>query len=493
MIIAVDAAKELLFRRRARTNFYDFYARVFEYLNPNIEPKFGWHTGLLCEYAQAVYLGQVRELLVNMPPREAKSLIFSIAFPAWLLGKNPSERILCGSYVQTLTLDLSVKCRRVLESEWYASVFPDTIIAPDQNEKGKYQTTAHGHRTGASVGSGITGQGGHYKILDDPHDPMRANSDKERKEALDWYGSTWASRSDDPKAVREILVMQRLHTDDMTAKWIAEKPNLTKVIIPRVAVERQVITYPISGRVVTRVPGELLNPERVGESELAAQRKSYGTYAFESQQQQEPVPIGGGRIKKDWFKSRYTRLPDKFEQIVQSYDTASKAAQINNPSVCLTFGLASAKWYLVDVWKGRVTSPQLREMVRINSDTWQPTTILIEDKSSGSGLIQDLHADKACKIKPLAIQPHGEKLIRMDNETPKLEAGLVVLPVVDLDLPWLSEFERDLFSFPDCVEWDCIDALSQFLAWGYKPKKSFNFSLSLGDMATQSKWRGDRQ
>ena len=489
-MILVDAAKELRFRRSARAHFFDFYVRVFEYLNPGITPHFGWHTGLLCEYAEAVYLGQVRELLVNMPPREAKSLIFSIALPAWLLGKNPSERILCGSYVQTLTLDLSVKCRRVIESDWYAQVFPETVIAPDQNEKGKYQTTAHGHRTGASVGSGITGQGGHYKILDDPHDPLRANSDKERKEALDWYGSTWASRSDDPKSVREILVMQRLHTEDMTAKWVVEKPDLVKVVIPRIAVERTLITYPLSGQVVVREPGSLLNPERVGLKELAAQKRSYGTYAFEAQQQQEPVPIGGGRIKKDWFKNRYSRLPDTFDQVAQSYDTASKAAQINNPSVCLTFGLSAAKWYLIDAWKGRVTSPQLREMVRINTDTWQPTTILIEDKSSGSGLIQDMMADKECKVKPLAIQPHGEKMIRMDNQTPKLEAGLVVLPGVELQLPWLPDLERDLFSFPDCVEWDAIDALSQFLDWAYKAKKDFNFELSIGSMTAKSRWKG---
>jgi predicted phage terminase large subunit-like protein len=285
--------------------------------------------------------------------------------------------------------------------------------------------------------------------------------------------------------------MQRLHTDDMAAKWIAEKPGLVKVVIPRVAVARQVITYPISGDVVVRESGGLLNPERVGAVELAAQKRSYGTYAFEAQQQQEPVPIGGGRIKKDWFKGRYNRLPDTFEQVVQSYDTASKAAQINNPSVCLTFGLKSAKWYLADVWKGRVTSPQLREMVKINAGTWHPTTILIEDKSSGSGLIQDLQADKDFKIKPLAVQPHGEKMIRMDNQTPKLEAGLVVLPAVELQLPWLPDLERDLFSFPDCVEWDAIDALSQFLDWAYKAKKDFNFSLSLGDTSGKNKWRGD--
>ncbi len=498
--LAAKAALELLKRRKKKqnnetsgdevtaklqehyTNFYNFLLETFKLLNPRAAPFFGWHMGLIAEYVHGLYDGSILSLIVNMPPREYKSGTFSVALPAWLLGRDAGNRILCASYEMTLATALSNRCRRILDSDFYKKIYPATIIAKDQNEKRFYETTKHGHRVAVSVGSNVTGRGGNWKIWDDPHNPKKILSSVERKNSLTWWDETWSTRDDDQNSTREIGVMQRLHIDDMTQHMCDKKPETVVLKLPRVAAERTVITFP-SGKILIRKKGDILNVERVSQKKVNDKKRILGSNGFAAQEQQEPVPLGGGRIKSAWFP-RYKRMPEiiLLDDIVQSYDTAQKDKDINNPSACITFGLLGKQWHIINYWIGWKTYPALEKQMVLLAAMYKPRTILVEDKSTGSSLLQRFKvADNDLPALPVVgYDPtgKGDKVMRMDTNTGMLEAGYVALPDDTLNLPWMSDFTRDIFSFPSPKYWEPIDAMSQFLDWKFNIKKlSYEFTL----------------
>lgn len=488
------AVQELLQRRQnaskrehwldqCRNNFTDFNRFVFQLLNPNAPFFDGWHIDCMAEHVQAVMVGQIKTLIINVPPREWKSGMISVAAPAFLLGRNPSEKVLCSSYESGLATSLSVQCRRVIESDAYAEMFPETILAPDQNEKTKYETTRRGMRMAASVGGSVTGFGGDWKIVDDPHDPRRANSAAELKNAIDWYRETWSSRYNDPTKVREIIIMQRLAQNDLTGHVKNTNPNAVVLKLSREAADRTTIVFPLSKKVWVREKDDVLNAERYPGDTLAEMKIALGEYGYAAQQQQEPVPRGGDRIKDEWFP-RYKALQSQYEQVVMSIDTASKAREINNPSGCLTFGRVGKVWHIIDYWMDRKTYPALLKQVVTLAEKHNPTSIIIEDKSTGTTIIQAF-TDRETQLPRLPVKGFdpsgkGDKVERMDNVTNFLEAGYVLLPAAELQLPWLSKLTRDLFSFPNPEFWEPIDCLSQFLHVEFRNKvfKNFNFSIS---------------
>jgi len=493
-ISRVDAAKALKERREAKKNFRPFLEGAFKRVAGRGKLDFddSWHLGYFAEIGQAVYEGQMRQVAINVPPRELKSFTFSQALPAWILGKEPTWYNLCASYSATLATTMSVKCRRIMALNWYRNMFPDVVFTGDQNAKQKYDTTKGGGRIACSVGGTILGEGGIVRVLDDPHKTEAALSDVQRQSDIDWLYGTWLSREDDPAMTRDILIMQRLHYKDMTNEVVSEL-GWELITLPRVAPRSMTIKFPISGRIIKRKKGELLNPIRYPQSKVDTARKH--SYTYEAQQQQNPRPLGGGRIELDWFP-RFKQLPE-FDEIVQSWDTASKTKEINNPSCCLSFGRKGHIWYLFHMWKDRRAYPKLKRKV-INLFEYQtprPSTVLIEDKSSGTSLIQDLKEEMqgnvvhpiATSIKPM--MPEAEKAIRMETQSIHLENGLLALPderIGDM-YPWLSEVEDLLANFPDCVEWDPIDALSQFLKWQASDRVILAAPTPLG--VGGSKWR----
>lgn len=476
--------KQEKFLAACRTNFAKFNEFCFNVLNPSTKPFFGWHIDYLAEHCEAVILGQIKNLVVNVPPREWKSGMFSIALPAYVLGRSPSEKIACASYTSTLAIDLSVKCRRILEHNDYQVMFPNTIIQKDQNEKSKYETTTHGMRIAVSVAGSMTGFGGNYLLIDDPHDPRRVNSAKELQAAIDWRREVWTSRANNPDDVRHILVMQRLGVKDMTGYMQENYPDATFVVLPRVAQQKTIVVFPLSKQEVTREVGDILNKERFSTEYVQAMPLQFGEYGYAAQQQQQPIPRGGDRIKEDWFPV-YTTLSESYEKVVLSYDTASKAAEINNPSGCLAFGKVGAKWRIIDYWLERKTYPDLLRAVVVHAEKHKPHQIIIEDKSTGTS-IQQAFGDSKLGLPALPITMFdptgkGDKVGRMDNVTSFLEAGYVELPSATLGLPWLAKLKRDLFAFPNCEHWEPIDCLSQFLYLNFRDKLAsltYNFSVS---------------
>ena len=453
-----EAASALLERRAMRGSLSAFTKKVFSTVDPGTPYKHNWHIDAICEYLEACTRREIKRLVINMPPRMMKSICTTVAWPAWLLGNNPSEQIVTASFSASLSLKHSVDSRLVIQQPWYHNTFPRVQLSQDMNLKSEFMTTERGHRIATSVGGTVTGKGGNILIVDDPTDPQRAASKTERERANEWFDQTFSTRINDEKSGVMVIIMQRLHVEDLTGH-VLDKDGWEILNLPMIAEKKEVIDF---GRVkVTRKPGDLLHEERMGKKEIAQKKVDVGSYAFAGQYQQRPVPLEGGIVHIGWFK-RYKTAPAKFTRIIQSWDTASKDKEVNDPSACLTWGETDKGYYLLDVWKDRVEYPKLKKTATNLFLKWLPDVVLIEDKSSGQALIQDLRADEELKMPIIAIMPTADKVTRMSVASPMIEAGNCWLPV---KASWLIDFENEVGNFPNVTHDEQVDGTSQFLSW----------------------------
>lgn len=438
----------------AKHSFQAFAYMVFKTLDGGTTFLPNWHFFLLCEYMRAVAAGDINRMIINMPPRYMKSMLCSVALPAWLLKENPANKIIVASYSQELAITHHIATRAVIESDWYKRQFPHVQLSKDQNTKRKFNTTDGGHRIGVSVGGTLTGEGCDYLIIDDPLNPKQAYSEKERQRHLQWFEQTAYTRLNNKKKGVMLLIMHRLHMDDL-AGYLIRKGGWEQLKIPAIEVEDK--TYSFGGFSYTRKKDELLHPARESLDEIQAAMENMGSYAFAGQYQQEPAPKGGGVFKINWFP-RFSVEPQNHERIVQTWDTGIKTEDSHDPSVCLTFKEVGNKSYLIHVFRGRVEYPELKRTVSNLAERFNADVILIEDKASGQALIQDLKRESRKAI--IAIEPKGDKVVRANRHSAKVESGLVLLPEF---APWLPEFEMEIGAFPNSSNDDQVDALSQYL------------------------------
>ena len=458
------AARVLLDRRIERNSYAAFFKKAFGIIEPGSPLLWNWHIDLLAEYLEAVYHNEIKDLIINIPPRTLKSNIVTVGFPAWLLGKDPSEQIIRASYANKLAIRHNVSTRTIVESAYFRSVFPDTILSKDQNEKSMFQTTMRGHSIATSVGGTATGEGGNWLFLDDPMNPKEAISDTERESSNEWVDQTWSSRENNPKKAHNIIVMQRLNVNDTTGHVLAQDTGYEHLVVPQLAEKKTIIIFPRSKREVVREVKEPIHEERFGKKEISRAKKKLGSYGFAGQQQQRPVPLKGGRIKLHWFP-RFQQLPRHWHETVLSFDTANKAKEINDHSVCEVYRRYGERWFLIDLWKERVVYPDLKKALYKLNGKYKPDTILIEDKASGQQLIQDARNESSLPI--IAIEPEADKITRMDTQSASIESAVITLPAESLSTkyPWLYDLENNIKQFPQPAEWDEIDSMSQFLKW----------------------------
>lgn len=443
-----------------RTDFRAFVHKVFNTLSPGQTYVRSWHIDALACQLERVRRGLDRRLIINMPPRSLKSIAASVALPAFILGHDPTRRLICVSYSTDLAKKHSNDFRAVIESPWYQRIFPHTRIGPYKNSETEIEFTARGYRLATSVGGTLTGRGGELVIIDDPLKPDDALSEVKRGNTNQWFGNTLLSRLDDKRTGAILIVMQRVHMDDLTG-FVLRQSNDWKVLsLPAIATCEDRI--PISkGRAYLRRPGEVLSPEREPLNILEELRLQIGSDAFSAQYQQEPVPPGGAMVKRHWIR-RYTELPPQAERLypVQSWDTAMKGGPDNDWSVCTTWWLTKdRRWYLVDVWRRRVDYPTLKAKVVELAKLHKARRVLIEDTGAGTSLAQELKS----KINVVPIKPEGDKISRMSVASASIEAGQVYLPE---RAAWLPDFEAELFAFPGARHDDQCDSISQALQHG---------------------------
>ena len=439
-----------------RHDFVPFIEKVFLSLHPGTPFLPNWHIELLAEYLEACRKKELRRLIINMPPRNLKSIVVSVAWPAFVLGHNPACKIMAASYAAPLSEKHSLDCRNIVQSDWYREIFPDVMLARDQNEKHKFATTEFGHRIAVSVGGSATGEGGELLIVDDPQSAMMAMSEANRQFTRDWFDHTFLTRLNDKHQGVIVLVMQRLHEEDLSGHLLG-KGGWEHLLLPAMA-ERE-MSYHFGHFTKMRKAGEPLHPEREDEALILEAKRGLGSYMFAAQYQQNPLPLEGGMIRREWL-NRYNSRPENITAIVQSWDTAIKAGDRHDASVCLTFGQNGQASYLLDVQVVRAEYPELKRLVLKLADEWEPEWILMEDKASGQSLLQDLRRDSRLPLIP--VMPRADKVTRLAAASALIEAGRFYLPK---EASWLVEFERELLAFPKAPHDDQVDALAQYLNW----------------------------
>lgn len=444
-----------------RQDLTAFTQRCFQTVVPGQTYLSNWHIEAITYQLERCRRREIRRLIITLPPRNLKSICASVAFPAFALGHDPSLRIVCASYSQELAAKHARDFRTVLESVWYQQLFPGTQIDQRKNTEGEIQTTAQGYRLSTSVGGTLTGRGGNLILIDDPMKPAERMSEVKRAAVAEWYDSTLTSRLDCKTEDAIVLIMQRLHVNDLVGHLLEKDEPWVHLNLPAIAEEEEKIPLG-NGRIHRRKVGELLHPDREPREVLEELKAAMGSQAFSAQYQQAPIPAGGALIKGAWFRT-YGHPPDRVEndRIIQSWDTGTKAGESNDFSVCTTWLMRGRNYYLLDVFRKRLEYPDLRRAILSLAATHTATTVLIEDAGTGAPLIQDLRREG--RLRPIAIRPERDKIVRLEAQSAVIEAGHVLLPA---KAPWLDEFRAEILAFPHGRYDDQVDSVSQFLAWG---------------------------
>jgi predicted phage terminase large subunit-like protein len=387
--------------------------------------------------------------------------------------------VICASYAQDLADKLAGDCRSLMLSKAYQELFPATLAATRRQAVHDFATAKNGFRLATSVGGVLTGRGAQFIVIDDPLKPDEALSKAQRQAVNDWYEHTLVSRLNDKRDGCIILIMQRLHEDDLVGH-VLQQGGWRILKFPAIAEENEnhVVETPFGRRIFARQESEVLHSEREPIEVLAQMREVQGEYNFAGQYQQAPAPLGGGLVKAEWYKT-YTQndQPAKFEMIFQSWDTANKPTELSDYSVCSTWGVNANHLYLLHIYRKRVGYPELKRAVRDQAEAFCPQTILIEDKASGTQLIQELIDDQVHSIKRYV--PTMDKIMRMHSITSTIENGFVYLPD---KAAWLGEYLHELTMFPKAKNDDQADSTSQALDWF---KSSVRGGYGLLDYAKQ--------
>jgi predicted phage terminase large subunit-like protein len=469
--------------------------RFVEWAWPILEPATpflpNWHLDLLCEYLEEVTAGRITHLVINVPPRYMKSILVSILWPCWEWLRDPSMRYMFVSYSEALAARHAVDRRRVIRSDPYQRYWGSLVqLAPDQRTKLELLNTRRGAMVATSVGGSVTGKGGNRLILDDPHNPMQAESDTQRQQAIDFFTGTLSTRLDDKRRGAIVVVGQRLHQRDLSAVCLEQ--GFAAVILPAEAETRAPILFPRSGRVVTREIDEPLWPAREGSAELAAQKVLLGTYHFAGQYQQRPSPRGGGRFQRDWWRY-YDDLPP-CDRYAQSWDLAFKDGQTSDYVVGLVAGQQGANIYLIDRYKQRASFQQTCKAIEGMRAAYPLTqAIFIEDTANGPAVIDVLKQHVPGII---AVRPAGGKESRAAACEPRVQAGNIYLPrptapggTPIAGRAWVHDFIEQFAVFPRGAHDDDVDAFSQLLVqWAHSSSSAYTDLVNLAHRMHDENW-----
>lgn len=448
-------------RDLGKRSFKWFARMAWHVIEPGTPMIWGWALEAECDHLQAVTEGKFNRLLINVPPGMSKSTLVGVLWPAWEWIHYPHLRIIGTGHNIDLGIRDNMKCRRLVQSEWYQERWPMEFMG-DNDAKLSFENDKTGWRKAMAFTS-LTGSRGDRLIIDDPLSVNNANSEAHLKDADFTFREAVPSRlNNDASAI--VVVMQRLNHKDTSGIIIKEFPEYVHLCLPmRFEVDRRCVT-PIFTDPRT-YEGELLFPERFSEETVSMLERSLGTYGTAGQLQQRPTPRGGGVFKLAWWK--YWQVLPNLKQRVIYGDTAQKDKEQHDYSVFEVWGEDYfGNIYLIDLLRGKWEAPELlvqarafwnkHEAYNINPNMGTLRTMKIEDKASGTGLIQTLRkGDERNKAVPVnEIPREKDKYSRALDVTPRIEAGQVFLPA---DAPFLSEYLEEISQFPNAPHDDMVD------------------------------------
>lgn len=416
----------------ARRAFTVFCKRAWTQILPT-PPSWNWHMDAICDHLAYVSLGEIRFLMVSVPPRLSKTLLCSVLWPAWHWLHYPGEQFLTASVDEQLSQDASILSRRLIESSWYQDQWPGHIeLFNDENRAGMYRNRKGGYRLRASLQSRITGDGGTIQILDDPHDAKKVEADAVRHSALSWHDNAWRSRLNNPETAKKVYIGQRTHDADIFGHVLQQEgERWCHLVLPmEFDTKQRCITFPNQGKGPIKdakplfedprqLDLEIIDPKRMSAETVNAEKRIVSQRAWQAQYNQRPEGQGGFILKRHWWRpwvqpewranAGAERPMPKFTEIIQVYDTALEESEESDFTARTTWGIFNyTEQYfddrlgkpvtgstrpcmmLLDALEERLAYPDLRAEAIKSNDEFAPDWILIEKKVSGHSLIQEL-------------------------------------------------------------------------------------------------------
>ena len=409
----------------------------------------------LADALERIERGELKRLIVLMPPRHGKSELISLRFPCWYLARHPEDYIVQAGYAESIALTHSRQARDIFISNEMMRLFPDVhhrperkgqeTIIPERQAAHEWGTKQGGSYYAVGIGGGLTGRGFNVGIIDDPvKDEEEAASQTIRDKIWDWYQRVFRTRTEPDAAI--IVVMTRWHQEDLVGRLLRQaKEDPT-------ADQWEILHFPAIK------DNQALWPGRYPVDILEKVRSSIGSRAFESLYQGNPTVAEGQIIRREWWKY-YNERPN-FQRVIHSWDTAFKDKSQNDYSVCTVWGEVQNGYYLLDVWRGKVEFPELKRVAMSLDARDNPSAVVVEDKASGQSLIQELQRDTRIPVIPFKVDTN--KVARAYAITPLIEAGKVFLPE---NAHWLFDYIEELSAFPNAEHDDQVDSTTQALAF----------------------------
>lgn len=494
---------------RLEENLTDFVRAGWSQIDSS-QYQDSWAIDALCDHLTGVADGHIKRLLINFPPRCGKTKVASICFPAWTWARReksftsgPGVRFFCGSYNHDLSLQNSNQTRRMILGPWYQRRWGNRFrLQQDQNTKTQFDNTKGGSRLAASVGGSLLGVGGDIILIDDPHNTEEVESEADRETATTWWKEVRSTRLNDPKQSALVVIMQRLHEEDVSGQISAgeDYSDWTHLMLPmRHDPDRHCVTVlkwdgdePAEEWEDPRTEdGELMWPERFGEKEVAGMERDLGPYMASGRLQQSPVPKGGTILKREywqlWGEEKYPPL----EFVLASADTAYTEKEENDPTGFTVWGIyrdrqERPRALLLWAWAKhcellakpleRLPDETKKDFDKRSMPTWgvvewiayscrrfKVDRLLIENKASGKSVaqaIQNLYSEDSWGVQ--LVDPAKDKVARAWTVEPLLAAGLVYAPHED-GAPWVEKVLQQCEVFPKGKHDDLVDSVSMAL------------------------------
>ena len=474
---------EQITREKAERSLPEFIKQAWQVIEPGTEYVDNWHIHLIGEYMEAVNAGHIRRLIINIPPRHMKSLEVTVCYPVWTWIKRPEKRFIKVSYSDSLSRKHNIIARDIITSPWYQSRWGDRFqLKDDVNRQAEFKNTSQGFMISTSVGGALTGEGGDVIIIDDPQNPLMANSETERESSVNFFKNTLQTRLNNPQTGVFIVIMQRLHENDLTGHILSEQLGYEHLCLPAIAEKKTIITFPMSGKEIIREPGDILNPGRFNQEVLDGLKKSMGSVQFAGQFQQTPAPAEGIIFKREWLHNFYTATPRTTD--IQSWDMAFTKSEGSAKVAGFVMGKAGADIYIRDLVNDKMDFTESVAAVRTLSGKWKSARAkVVENKANGPAIVNTLKKEIPGMVE---FNPKGSKEERAMSVTPYFEAGNIHFPDPKAN-PWVEDLIRDLLMFPKGEYKDTVDALVQGILYLMEKPTS---KIGGSSMEKDSYWRG---
>ena len=433
---------------RATTGFLDFCRYVWP------EMLVGEHHLRIAKALDRVVSGECKRLMIAMPPRHGKSQMGSYLFPAYLMGRDPTSKLIVGSHTAELAQRFGRMIRNLVDDERYKELFPGTSLSVDSKAAGRWSTSQGGEAFFIGKGGAMTGRGGDVVILDDILDEQDALSDTAMENTFEWYTSGPRQRLQPNGSI--VVINTRWKTDDLTGRLLKQQGNLK-------ADQWEVLEFP-----AILPSGNALWPGYWKIEELEKVKLSIGMQKWNAQWQQQPTGSEGAILKREWWRKWKNDVPPVCEYVIQSYDTAYSKKETADYSVISTWGVffpsadSGPNLILLNVRRGRWDFPELKRIAKDEYRYWNPDNVLIEAKATGTPLQQEL---RKMGIPIQMYSPGGrrhgqDKVSRANAVAPLLESGMIWYPQ---DEEWAQEMVEECAAFPVGSHDDQVD--SAVMAW----------------------------